>query len=142
MEVFDPRIRNRWHNQKQFELDSDVQLALNSLAKYLDDNYAPDATPTSIPTQPSIYNSSGPYLSDQSREMLELVRGSPSTGTVSRSGSLELGEYLAESNLPNLATDPLKEWKSLSSRWPTLARMARDVLSIPGKCEVDFLISN
>jgi hAT family C-terminal dimerisation region len=45
----------------------------------------------------------------------------------------ELDDYLKDETQVVWETDPLKWWKTIgSTRWPNVARMARDILGIPG----------
>ncbi|XVF73780.1 hypothetical protein PTKIN_Ptkin13bG0009600 [Pterospermum kingtungense] len=56
-----------------------------------------------------------------------------SHGSVSNSDQTQLGIYLGEKRT-DITVDPfdiLGFWKTTSSRYPDLARMARDILSIP-----------
>lgn len=52
--------------------------------------------------------------------------------TARRDGAAQLKEFLNESNLADVTSDPLDWWKANSKRFPAVASVARDVLACPG----------
>ena len=53
-------------------------------------------------------------------------------GEQNKEGQTELEIFLREPTLP-VSTDPIAWWRSAAPRFPTLASIARDYLSVPGK---------
>ena len=57
-------------------------------------------------------------------------------GKGKRSSGTELDTYLDEPGVP-LSTDPLVWWSMHENRFPTLARIARDYLAVPGNTTIN-----
>ena len=131
--VTDPRFQERlFINSPDFFDDKWLAKCKTSLLKMMEDKVT--NTNTSIVPQNSSHNMAASSLLKNARKLL----GPPS---VSMSGKetpqQELAHYMANSDLP-LDGCVLSWWKANQALYPRLAKVARNVLAIPGM----FLITS
>jgi hypothetical protein len=126
--VLDPRFGKDFFDNNRYELDLDVQMALEAFSDYLDAHYT--GTPLARPT-PSF--DSAPVGPVRSLSRSEALLRRDATASGARRPSEELAEYrLVPHNLMLPADQVLMYWKEHEPRWPQLARAAFDILSVPG----------
>ncbi|KAK4698833.1 hypothetical protein P7C70_g7436, partial [Phenoliferia sp. Uapishka_3] len=119
--VFDHRYKKAFFYQGHHEDDYEVHSVLDELDSYLNINYssAPSAAGQSVSLQ-------GLTWTEQK------LAKAQSTGA-SRRPSEELAAYCADETAYSVRDGgTLAFWKTNACKWPQLARMARDMLSIPG----------
>ncbi|GAA5981593.1 hypothetical protein JCM5350_008037 [Sporobolomyces pararoseus] len=121
--VFDPRIRGG--HAARFPDDQQVQDAFAALPVYLDHHYQPQVSQGSTSSSSSLVRSSSFLTASLNRFQLT------TTSTVLLA-SEELKLYLGERSVGDEDVVVLKWWKENASRFPCLARMARNILAIPG----------